>query len=100
MNLRPLGLLLALPLWACASQPGGDGLNTAISVAETPLLIAFKIPGCILAAPLMAPGALVSTVVPLQDTSKGKTGFDVLTNGVVETCGPPYLAQHHHYEGP
>jgi len=97
MRLRAFAILLTIPLWACASKPeggagtGASALDTTLGVIETPLLIAFKIPLCVGSAPVFAPGAVVSSVFPLKDTSKGN-GWQRLANSVSEACGPPYVA--------
>jgi hypothetical protein len=88
MNLRPLAILLTLPLWAC-SNPGA---NTALKVVETPIYAAFKTAGCVASGPIMAPAALASAVVPFKDSKNG-SGFDYLSNGVSEACNPPWTAQ-------
>ncbi len=101
MKLRLLAILLTLPLWACASKSdgtatsGSSAVSTALSVVETPLLIAFKVPLCLGAVPTMLPGAVASAVVPFKDQSKGNGG-QVVANGVSDACGPPYIANPHY----
>lgn len=97
MKWRLLAILLTVPLWACASKPGGDATgssaaNTALTVIETPALIAFKIPFCLGAAPVLAPAAAVSAVIPFKNGSPRGSGWPLLENGVKEACGPPYVA--------
>ena len=90
MNLRPLAILLTLPLFACASQPGGGGMTTA-HVIETPFYAAFKLPGCLAAAPILGPAAIASAIVPFQDSKEGN-GWTYLQNGVNDACGGPWTA--------
>ena len=95
MKLRTLAILLAAPLCACASQPSGSDANapgpvkTGVAYAVTPIMIGFKIPQCGLAAPIMAPAALISAVIPFKN---GPSGWEYLKDGVVEGCGQPYVA--------
>ena len=89
MNLRPLAILLMLPLWACASQPGGD--KTALTVIETPFRVAFKLPGCLAAAPILGPAAIASSVVPFQDSKEG-SGMTYFQNGMTAACGGSWVA--------
>jgi hypothetical protein len=98
MKLRPFIILLTIPLWACAAKPDGDpkagsgAASTALSVIETPLLIAFKIPLCIATGPLLVPGAAASAVIPFKDAPKEPSGTALVTKGVTDACGPPYVA--------
>lgn len=95
---RLLAILLASPLWACASKPGGDAATgssaaqTALTVIETPVFIAFKVPFCLGSAPVLAPAAAVSAVVPFKDGEPRGSGWALLKNGVKDACGPPYVA--------
>lgn len=91
MKLRPLAILLTVPLWACAAKPDSDPLSTTLSVVETPFLIAFKVPVCLGTVLLAPPGAAVSAAIPFKDASKG-TGVSLYTNSVSDACGPPYVA--------
>ncbi len=97
-----MAILLTAPLWACASKPdsgsaaGSSGTSTALSVIETPVMIAFKIPFCLGAAPVLAPAAAVSAVVPFKDPGERGSGGSLLINGVKEACGPPYVATPHY----
>jgi hypothetical protein len=102
MKWRLMAILATVPLWACASKPdstsasGSSGVSTALSVIETPLLIAFKIPVCLGSAPVLAPAAAVSAVVPFKEGGERGRGGALLVNGVKEACGPPYVATPHY----
>ena len=118
MKLRPLAILVMLPLWACASQPdaaapaasgtppasnapaasaaapaGPSGTAKVLGILATPIYLAFKLPFC-LGSPLTAPGAAASAVIPFDDKSSG-TGGSALTHAVSDACGPPYMATWH-----
>lgn len=95
MKLRHLAILLSFPLAACGSYQGSNGVDTAAGIAETPLYIAFKIPTCLGLAPLTAPGAIASAIVPFKDQSKG-SGVEMHKNAFIDACGPPYVAQPHY----
>lgn len=92
MRLCHWAVLLTMPLGACASTSGSDSGATTLGMIETPFRIAFQIPLCVGAAPLMAPGAAVSAVFPFTDKSKDGSGGQLLVNGVTKACGPPYVA--------
>jgi len=95
MTLRPLAILLPLALGACGSYQGANAVDTTTGIAETPLYIAFKIPTCLGLAPLTAPGAIASAIVPFKDQSKG-SGVEMHKNAFIDACGPPYVAQPHY----
>jgi hypothetical protein len=117
MKLRPLAILLTIPLWACASQPdSGAGPASApaqpaaqsgstapaepsttakvVGILVTPLHLIFEVPICVGATPLLGPGAIASAIVPFKDNSKG-SGSTLLANDVKEACGPPYVVTWH-----
>lgn len=120
MRFRRLAILLTLPLWACASEPPGGAGNAATSNANapaaaaapssapddasttakvvggilTPLHLIFLSATCLGAAPLAAPGALASTIVPFSNSAEG-SGGQLLVNDVKEACGPPYITVWH-----
>ncbi len=115
MKLRPLAIVLTLPLWACASQPASgpaagsaappassaaaapapeSGTHRALSIIATPIYLAFKLPFCLGAPLVAAPGAAVSSVIPFTDASNG-SGWQSLSNNVSAACGPPYMADAH-----
>ncbi len=91
MNLRPLAILLMLPLWACASQPGGGTDKTALTVLETPFPVAFKLPGCLAAAPILGPAAIASSIVPFDESKEG-SGMTYFQNGMNAACGGSWVA--------
>ncbi len=88
MNLRPLAILLTLPLWACSNPDG----TMALKVVETPVYAVFKTVQCVAAGPILAPAALVSAVVPFKDSKNG-SGVDYIAGGVSDACNPPWTAQ-------
>jgi hypothetical protein len=96
MKLRQFAILLAMPLWACASQPSGTAAAsgnapTTLSMLGTPIYVAFKIPGCLAAAPILGPQAIASSVVPFSDP-KAANGWQYFSNGVTEACGGSWVA--------
>ena len=95
MKLRHVAILLAFPLGACGSYKDSNALDTTTGIIETPLYIAFKIPTCLGLAPLTAPGAIASAIVPFKDQSKG-SGVELHKNAFIDACGPPYVAQPHY----
>lgn len=101
MNVRILAVLLAFPLWACADKPGDPDAastpaNTALSVAETPLLLASRITLCLATPPLLGPGAIASAAIPFEQASQEPTGWEMFKKGVADACGPPYVAKPHY----
>ena len=111
MKRRPWAILVLAPLWACASQPASnppsasapaaapaatasDDSPSVLSLLATPLYIAFKIPFCVASAPIVAPGALASAIVPFKDKTPG-SGGDLMVAEVKDACGPPYIANAH-----
>ena len=95
MKMRQWAILLPLALGACGSYQGSNALDTTAGIAETPLLIAFKIPTCLGLAPLTAPGAIVSAIIPFKDETKG-SGLEMHKNAFIDACGPSYVAQPHY----
>lgn len=102
MKIRPLAILLMLPLWACADKPGSgaatgsSAVSTTLSVIETPFLIAFKVPVCVATVPLMGPGAIASAAIPFKDSEHEPGGWQLMTSSVEDACGPPYVATPHY----
>ena len=96
MKLRLLAMLLTVPLCACADTytmsgpPGSSSLNPALSVIETPLYVALKIPFCVASVPILLPGAAASAVVPFD--GKEPSGGATWVNGVKNACGAPWVA--------
>jgi hypothetical protein len=96
--MRPhlLAALILAPLCACSMGPGGTYATptgpaaTGVAVVETPLLMAFKVPVCVLRTPLLLPGALASAVVPFSNSKEG-SGVDYLSSNAQADCGPPYI---------
>jgi hypothetical protein len=62
------------------------GSNTFLSIVETPFLIAFKAPICILTVAIAAP---MSAAAALADSHQGWATRRDLTNGVQQNCGLP-----------
>src|ERR1700727_2602140 len=91
-----LAALVLAPLCACSMGPGGTYATptgpaaTGVAVAETPLLMAFRVPVCLARTPLLLPAALASAVVPFSHTKEG-SGVDYFSNNAQADCGPPYI---------
>jgi hypothetical protein len=117
MKRHPWAILLTIPLWACASKPDSSAGNAppptassaptgssapaepsttarVVGILVTPIRLAFEIPLCVGAAPLLGPGAIASAIVPFKDNTKG-SGSQLLANDVKDACGPPYVATWH-----
>lgn len=96
MKLRLIAVLLMAPLGACAMGPGGTYATptgpaaTGVAVAETPMLLAFRVPVCLARTPLLLPAALASAVVPFSNSKEG-SGVAYLSNNAQADCGPPYV---------
>ena len=96
--MRPhlLAALVLAPLCACSFGPGGTVATptgpaaTGVAVAETPLLVASKIPTCIARTALLGPAALASMIVPFSKSKEG-SGTSYFTNNAEADCGPPYF---------
>jgi hypothetical protein len=97
--MRPhlLAAVILAPLCACSSFGPGNTVATptgpaatAVAVAESPLLIASKVPTCIGRTLLLGPAALASMVVPFSNSKEG-SGTSYFTNNAETDCGPPYV---------
>jgi hypothetical protein len=98
MHKRVLAPALALILAGCtsapppgqtaASPPPSPG-RTAISIIGTPLLIALKIPVCVVSAAMA--GALTGLAGALGGTSGSASLEQSLGDDVEKNCGPPYV---------
>jgi hypothetical protein len=69
------------------TQRSGVG-ETIVSIVGTPLLIAPKIPACVVTVAASAPAA---GAAGLGSYEAGKQATEVLGEGVAQTCGPPYV---------
>jgi hypothetical protein len=96
MRLHLLAAMLAAPLCACATGPGGTWATptgagaTVVAAIETPIYFAMKAPVCLLRTPALVPGALASAVVPFSNSKEGTGGAYFLNNAQAD-CGPPYM---------
>lgn len=99
MKWRNWAILLAMPLWACASQPSsGNGASSAngpspLGLLATPFYLAFKTIDCAASVPTLLPSAVASSVVPFDKNSSPESGWDYYANGVKGACSPPYVAK-------
>jgi len=73
---------------ACSTQ--GDEPIGAAGVVGTPLLIAFKIPACVVTLGAAAPAAGAATLASQND--RERTLQRALEDGIRNNCGPPYVA--------
>jgi hypothetical protein len=92
-----LASVLILSLAACAATPSGeagapprrsDAGDTLLAVVGTPLLIALKIPVCVVSVAVAAP---LAAGAALGGESSGRTAHRILGEGVEQNCGPPYV---------
>ncbi|HVA12988.1 MAG TPA: hypothetical protein VNF99_07050 [Stellaceae bacterium] len=91
-----LAALLLAPLGACAGNSGNaagtapTGTDTAVAAAETPLLMAFRVPVCIARTAVLFPVAIASAIVPFSKSKEG-SGVEYWTTNAKADCGPPYV---------
>jgi hypothetical protein len=96
MRSHLLAALVLAPLCACSMGPGSTYATptgpaaTGVAVAETPLLMAFKVPVCLARTPLLLPATLASAIVPFSKSKEG-SGGDYIANNAQADCGPPYI---------
>lgn len=91
-----MAVLLAAPLAACATGPGGTWATptgtgaTVVAAIEAPIYFAMKAPVCLLRTPALLPATLASAVVPFS-ASKDGTGGAYFQSNAQANCGPPYI---------
>lgn len=96
MKWHVLAALVMAPLCACATGPGGTWATpqgpaaTGVAVAETPLLMASKVPVCIARTALLGPAAIASAIVPFSKSKEG-SGVDYFSANAQADCSGPYI---------
>lgn len=94
-RLHLVAALLAAPLCACATGPGGTWATptgtgaTVVAAIENPLYHAFKVPVCLLRTPALLPATIASAIVPFSNSKDGTGGAYFQSNAQAD-CGPPY----------
>lgn len=95
-TLHVIAILLAAPLCACATGPGGTYATprqpaaTAVAAVETPFHMAFKLATCIARTPLLLPGTVASAIVPFSGSNQPSGGAYFVANARAD-CGGSYV---------